>query len=238
MTVHTGPAWPDQRAGKVQNLRRGQLDDEFSHGGGHDLFVGPVQGLGALESVALQRRRYSGVDVGTAKLRSPCGHRRHRLLRHLPGVDLGVEQLPRHLTLALPGDLANHAVHRVCADDLLGHLPPSSAVLRQGLGGLLGVAGIQDRLLPQGIRGPLRRLPIVLLDVLSDESVIDRAGQGAPGGERLNEATVDPRDLPDRSLVRVGVVGLELDAQAAGELVVQDRVIAGRDGLVHLMDRA
>ena len=235
--VHTGPARPDQRAGKVQNLRRGQLDDEFSHGGDHNLFVRPVQGLGALESVTLEQGGNGGVDVGTAELRPPCGHCLHRPLGYLPGVDLGVEQLPRHLAPTLPGDLANHAVHCVRADDLFGHLPPGGAVFGQGLGGLFGVAGVEDGLLPQGVGRPLGRLPIVLLNVLTDESVIDRPGQGPAGGEGVDQAAVDALDLPDGRLVRVRVVGLELHAHAAGQKVVQGRVVAGRDRLVHLMDR-
>ena len=89
---------------------------------------------------------------------------------------VGVKNLALRIDGGLLGDVPDNGRDGVGADGLLSHLAPLGTVLIEGLGGLFGVAGIEDRLLPQGVRRSLGGLAPVLLYVLGNELLVDRAG--------------------------------------------------------------
>ena len=85
-----------------------------------------------------------------------------------------------------------------------GLAEPGGALLGQGSGFVLGVAGLQGRLLGQVQRFDRGRWSAMVVLELDGELAAAGVDVGAAGGPALVQSRVDADDLPDRPLRRVG----------------------------------
>ena len=85
-----------------------------------------------------------------------------------------------------------------------GLVEPGRALLSQGSGFVLGVAGLQRRLLSQMQRFDRGRRPAMIMLELDGQLAAAGLDVGTAGRPALVQSGVDTDDLPDRPLRRVG----------------------------------
>ena len=122
--------------------------------------------------------------------------------------------------------LTDHRLDAVrAAEDLFGLGPPAGALLGEGAGFMLGLAGFQVRLLRQsegfdGGRRPPVRGPELHGELVA--ALLDTAAASRPAGVQHG---VDAVDLSHRTFSRLGDSVDELDAEAVGEVAFQGGVV-------------
>jgi hypothetical protein len=108
-------------------------------------------------------------------------------------------------------------------------------LLSQGSGFVLGVAGLQSRLLRQVQCFNCGRRPAVIILELDRQLTAPRFDVGTAGRPTLVQAGVDTDDLPDRPLRRIGVGSLgEPHPQRFAEMLLQGGVVVFRRGDIGL----
>ena len=117
------------------------------------------------------------------------------------------------------------------AENLLGLLPPSGALLGQGARLVLGVAGLQGGLLSEQDRlHHRRRAPVVALEH-GRQLAAARLDAGPPCRPAPVQGRVDPDHFPDRPLapLRTGTLG-EDQPEACAQVLLQGGVVGLRGG--------